>query len=144
MPRSFISFCGGLPAPSYFFPSSASSSSPNPLNYKFSWSPLGVLRATLNGAKYLLRNRVVEVEEGGLLDGSGRNVWNDIGGGIPGWKEWSANYPDDVQNRDLKPEGTRHGVSIPLVGLPNRDSLVYRDVYGLGGTVRSVVRGTLR
>ncbi|KAG7155794.1 Alpha-aminoadipic semialdehyde synthase-like [Homarus americanus] len=41
---SFVSFCGGLPAPEF---------SDNPLRYKFSWSPQGVLLNTLAGAKYL-------------------------------------------------------------------------------------------
>jgi alpha-aminoadipic semialdehyde synthase len=121
-PRSFVSFCGGLPAPS-------SSSNPNPLNYKFSWSPLGVLRAATNGAKYLLNGKVVEMEEGGLLEKSGRWIWDDVGSCVPGWKEFEMRVG---------------GTGMNLVGLPNRDSLPYRDVYGLGDGVRSVVRGTLR
>jgi alpha-aminoadipic semialdehyde synthase len=40
---SFISWCGGLPAPE---------ASGNPLGYKFSWSPRGVLLAGLNSAKF--------------------------------------------------------------------------------------------
>lgn len=46
---SFTSFCGGLPAPDVPF---------GPLRYKFSWSPLGVLRAALNPAKFRLNNLV--------------------------------------------------------------------------------------
>lgn len=42
--ESYISYCGGLPAPE---------SSDNPLRYKFSWSPRGVLLNTLGTAKYL-------------------------------------------------------------------------------------------
>ena len=41
---SFMSYCGGLPAPN---------SDTNPLGYKFSWSPKGVLSAAGNGASYL-------------------------------------------------------------------------------------------
>ena len=40
---SFISWCGGLPAPE---------NSDNPFGYKFSWSPKGVLLAGLNTAKF--------------------------------------------------------------------------------------------
>ena len=47
--ESFVSFCGGLPAPEC---------SDNPLRYKFSWSPRGVLLNTLSSAKYLLNNEV--------------------------------------------------------------------------------------
>lgn len=55
---SFISFCGGLPAPEF---------SDNPLRYKFSWSPRGVLFNTLAGAKYLEDGKVVNIPEGGRL-----------------------------------------------------------------------------
>ena len=40
---SFRSYCGGLPSPD---------SNDNPWGYKFSWSPLGVLRAGTNAACY--------------------------------------------------------------------------------------------
>ena len=46
---SFVSFCGGIPAPEF---------SDNPLRYKFSWSPKGVLLNTLSGARYLQDNKV--------------------------------------------------------------------------------------
>lgn len=42
--EKFVSFCGGLPAPEW---------SGNPLRYKFSWSPRGVLLNTLASARYL-------------------------------------------------------------------------------------------
>jgi len=41
---SFVSYCGGLPAPEY---------SNNPLRYKFSWFPRGALVNTVAEAKYL-------------------------------------------------------------------------------------------
>lgn len=47
---SFLSYCGGLPAPE---------DSDNPLGYKFSWSSRGVLLALRNSAKYV-RNGAVE------------------------------------------------------------------------------------
>jgi len=49
-PLSFTSFCGGLPA------AENTPSTPTGLQYKFSWSPLGVLRAALNDATFLLNN----------------------------------------------------------------------------------------
>lgn len=58
--ESFVSFCGGLPAPEC---------SDNPLGYKFSWSPRGALLNMLSGAKFLQDGRIVEVEEnGGLME----------------------------------------------------------------------------
>lgn len=46
---SFVSWCGGIPAPE---------SSANPLRYKFNWSPRGVLFNILGGAKYLENGKV--------------------------------------------------------------------------------------
>jgi len=58
--ESFVSFCGGLPAPE---------ASDNPLGYKFSWSPRGALMNMLSGAKYLQDGNAVTVDaNGGLLD----------------------------------------------------------------------------
>lgn len=58
--ESFISFCGGLPAPEC---------SDNPLGYKFSWSPRGALLNMLSGARFLQDGQIVDIEEnGGLLD----------------------------------------------------------------------------
>lgn len=47
--ESFVSWCGGLPAPEC---------SSNPLRYKFSWSPRGALLNTLAPAKYLHEGQV--------------------------------------------------------------------------------------
>ncbi|MCX8160513.1 MAG: saccharopine dehydrogenase NADP-binding domain-containing protein [Candidatus Saccharicenans sp.] len=49
---SFISYCGGLPAPE---------ARDNPFGYKFSWSPRGVLLAGRNEARYLLDGSEVVV-----------------------------------------------------------------------------------
>lgn len=49
---SFLSYCGGLPAPE---------NSNNPLGYKFSWSSRGVLLALRNSAKYYKDGKVEEV-----------------------------------------------------------------------------------
>uniref|UniRef100_H2Y798 Uncharacterized protein n=1 Tax=Ciona savignyi TaxID=51511 RepID=H2Y798_CIOSA len=53
---SFVSWCGGLPAPE---------DSDNPLKYKFSWSPVGVLLSAMNGSRCLRDGRVVEMAAGG-------------------------------------------------------------------------------
>ncbi|XP_063621559.1 alpha-aminoadipic semialdehyde synthase, mitochondrial [Cydia splendana] len=55
---SFVSYCGGLPAPEF---------SDNALRYKFSWNPRGVLLNTISAAKYLSRGQIVEVLSGGEL-----------------------------------------------------------------------------
>ncbi|KAI1919482.1 saccharopine dehydrogenase (NADP+, L-glutamate-forming) [Ophidiomyces ophidiicola] len=49
---SFLSYCGGLPAPEC---------SDNPLGYKFSWSSRGVLLALRNDAKYYKDGKIESV-----------------------------------------------------------------------------------
>uniref|UniRef100_A0AAR2KGY8 Saccharopine dehydrogenase (NAD(+), L-glutamate-forming) n=1 Tax=Pygocentrus nattereri TaxID=42514 RepID=A0AAR2KGY8_PYGNA len=56
--ESYSSFCGGIPAPEC---------SENPLRYKFSWSPYGVLLNTISPAVYLKDNQVITVPPGGSL-----------------------------------------------------------------------------
>jgi saccharopine dehydrogenase-like NADP-dependent oxidoreductase len=59
---SFMSYCGGLPAPE---------ANTNPLGYKFSWAPKGVLMAALNSARYMMDGKVIEIEGIDLL----KNYW---------------------------------------------------------------------
>ncbi|XP_058510934.1 alpha-aminoadipic semialdehyde synthase, mitochondrial isoform X2 [Ochotona princeps] len=53
--ESYVSYCGGLPAPEY---------SDNPLRYKFSWNPTGVLMNVMHPATYLLNGKVMNVAGG--------------------------------------------------------------------------------
>jgi saccharopine dehydrogenase-like NADP-dependent oxidoreductase len=48
----FYSLCGALPAPE---------SANNPFNYKFSWSPRGVIQAGNNDASYLRNGKIVNI-----------------------------------------------------------------------------------
>lgn len=50
---SFESICGGLPAPE---------ANDNPLGYKFSWSPRGVVLAGRNNAHYLKDGKEIKIE----------------------------------------------------------------------------------
>ncbi len=59
---SFMSYCGGLPAPE---------ANTNPLGYKFSWAPKGVLKAAGNGACFMKDGKVIKVEGKNLF----RNYW---------------------------------------------------------------------
>lgn len=56
---SFLSYCGGLPAPE---------ASDNPLGYKFSWSSRGVLLALRNMAKYWEDGAIQEVSGQRLME----------------------------------------------------------------------------
>ncbi|KAJ3391277.1 hypothetical protein HDU92_009137 [Lobulomyces angularis] len=102
--NKFISWCGGLPAPE---------NSDNPLGYKFSWSPRGVLLAGLNSGKFKKNNKLFDIPGSHLL-------------------KTSVDVP---MFRGLA-----------LEGVPNRDSLHYTDIYGLGKLedMDSMFRGTFR
>jgi saccharopine dehydrogenase-like NADP-dependent oxidoreductase len=54
----FYSLCGALPAPE---------AANNPLGYKFSWSPKGVILASRNGAFYLKKGKNIIVEPSRLF-----------------------------------------------------------------------------
>jgi saccharopine dehydrogenase (NADP+, L-glutamate forming) len=57
--EEFVSYCGGLPAPE---------ADTNPWGYKFSWSPLGVLRAGNNPAQYLRNGKKIVIPAERLFD----------------------------------------------------------------------------
>jgi saccharopine dehydrogenase-like NADP-dependent oxidoreductase len=59
---SFMSYCGGLPA---------QEANTNPLGYKFSWAPKGVLKAASNGAKYMKDGEIIEIDGPELFN----NYW---------------------------------------------------------------------
>ena len=99
---SFVSYCGGLPAPE---------SAENPLKYKFSWNPRAVIANTVGAARWLQNNEVIEVSEGGHLMDSAQDM-NFLTG-------------------------------FNLEGIPNRDSTVYKGIYGID-SAHTVLRGTLR
>ncbi|KAF8574094.1 hypothetical protein K439DRAFT_1642441 [Ramaria rubella] len=65
MVKSFVSFCGGLPAPE---------AADVPLGYKFSWSPRGVLNAALNGARFKLMGDEYNIHGDDLLSSHFRTV----------------------------------------------------------------------
>lgn len=56
--EEFYSLCGALPAPE---------DADNPLKYKFSWSPKGVVLASRNGALYLKKGKRVVIEPENLF-----------------------------------------------------------------------------
>lgn len=60
---NFSSFCGGLPAPEC---------SDNPLGYRFSWSPAGVLRALNRVAKYVENGKELHLSGVDLMSSAKR------------------------------------------------------------------------
>lgn len=69
--RSFKSVCGGLPAPE---------AANNPLKYKFSWSPKGVLTASQNAARFRWENELVEIDGPDLMQSAKpfHEAWPDM------------------------------------------------------------------
>jgi saccharopine dehydrogenase-like NADP-dependent oxidoreductase len=102
----FTSWCGGLPAPE---------ANTNPLGYKFSWSPRGVLLAGKSGAQYLKEGQEVTIPSGRLFE-----------------HHWPV--PVEIEGKPVQFEG-----------YPNRDSLPYMHTYGIASAgLRTMLRGTLR
>lgn len=85
----------------------------NPLKYKFSWSPRNALIGTMHPGKYLMEGKVVEIPQGGAIMETAKEM--DF-------------YPD---------------IPLKMEGYPNRDSLIYQDVYNIP-EAHTIVRGTLR
>jgi saccharopine dehydrogenase-like NADP-dependent oxidoreductase len=56
--EEFYSLCGALPAPE---------AADNPMKYKFSWSPKGVILASRNSALYLKKGRKIYIEPADLF-----------------------------------------------------------------------------
>lgn len=56
--EEFYSLCGALPAPE---------SADNPMKYKFSWSPKGVILASRNNASYLKKGQVINIDSANLF-----------------------------------------------------------------------------
>ena len=85
----FTSYCGGLPAPE---------ANTNPFGYKFSWSPIGVLLAGKNAARYIKDGEVVNIASADLFDNY--VIWP-----IEGLGDFEA-YP----NRDSVPYVDLYGI----------------------------------
>ncbi len=67
---SFISSCGGLPAPD---------ANDNPLGYKFSWSPKGVLMAGRNDARFLKDGKEVFIPSSKLFSSYWKTMVEGLG-----------------------------------------------------------------
>ncbi|KAJ1984674.1 hypothetical protein H4R34_000508 [Dimargaris verticillata] len=102
---SFISWCGGLPAPE---------ASNNPLGYKFSWSPRGVLTAGLNSALFRMNGRTHA---------------------IPGDQLLARGFPDVPLYRGFALEGVANRNSLQYLDTYN---------LGQPEDIDTMLRGTLR
>eukprot|EP00039_Didymoeca_costata_P019296 m.336977 g.336977 ORF g.336977 m.336977 type:complete len:539 (+) comp18006_c0_seq1:416-2032(+) len=142
---SFVSYCGGLPAPDC---------ADVPLQYKFSWSPRGVLSAGLNSATYLNNGQVVNIPSGRLFSNASPLNPEDYGFTITNNNKkleglGLGNIPPGRLFRNaspLNPEDftiINNNKKLELEGYPNRNSLIYADVYGIP-EAKTVLRGTIR
>ena len=85
----FSSLCGGLPAPE---------AANNPLRYKFSWSPKGVLSAAKNSAQYRENGQIIQVPGEQLLSSAKA---------VDGFPTLSL---EQLPNRDSLPYGELYGI----------------------------------
>lgn len=96
--KSFVSVCGGLPSSAS---SGAEDHSLNPLRYKFSWSPLGVIKACGNPATYRQDKRTVFISGSDLLNAAFPvKIWPDLSYGL-----------ECIPNRDSLHYGDLYGIS---------------------------------
>jgi saccharopine dehydrogenase-like NADP-dependent oxidoreductase len=68
--EEFYSLCGALPAPEAIN---------NPMGYKFSWSPKGVVLASRNGATYLKHDKIVTIAPIDLFKDRFTNYFPGVG-----------------------------------------------------------------
>ncbi|MFZ2055729.1 MAG: saccharopine dehydrogenase C-terminal domain-containing protein [Candidatus Aminicenantales bacterium] len=111
---SFISYCGGLPAPE---------ANTNPFGYKFSWSPTGVLLAGKNSAQYLQDGREVFIPAEKLFESYSLRSVEGLG--------IFEGYP----NRNSLPY-------IELYGVPETKTMLRGTLRNIGWceTIRTMVR----
>ncbi len=102
--EEFHSICGALPDPE---------TSDNPFNYKFSWSPKGVIMAGNNDGKYLKKGKTVKVETEELFSDRFSLEFPEVG------------RLDVYPNRDSLPY-------IDLYGIPETKTM-YRGTFRLPG-----------
>jgi alpha-aminoadipic semialdehyde synthase len=140
--KSFVSFCGGLPAPELLKGDSDHFGYPSagPLMYKFSWSPRGVLTAALNGARYRLGGKEIVVPGVGINSPSTAPSSKSTGGEL-----LTNGFPEVDFSGSAVYDERLNAIDGMLEGLPNRDSVPYAEMYGLRNEdMRTLLRGTLR
>jgi saccharopine dehydrogenase (NADP+, L-glutamate forming) len=102
--EEFYSLCGALPAPE---------AADNPMKYKFSWSPGGVIMASMNSALYLKKSRKVYIEPADLFK-----------------DRFTYNFPG-IGNLDVYPN--RDSISyIEIYGIPETKT-IYRGTFRYKG-----------
>eukprot|EP01112_Ceratiomyxa_fruticulosa_P015650 TRINITY_DN4631_c0_g2_i1.p1 TRINITY_DN4631_c0_g2~~TRINITY_DN4631_c0_g2_i1.p1 ORF type:complete len:494 (-),score=114.09 TRINITY_DN4631_c0_g2_i1:78-1559(-) len=107
----FVSWCGALPAPDC---------NENPLRYKFSWSPRGVLSSASLPSTFLYNNEMVSLTS------------------VMKWA-LAQHVPIDHVNH------SKHIEHFDFEGVGNRDSVSYIDTLQLNKEdVKTMLRGTLR
>jgi saccharopine dehydrogenase-like NADP-dependent oxidoreductase len=103
--QEFHAYGAGIPGPN---------ARGNPLSYKFSWSPIGVMRSYRRPARVITRGAVEELDATSLFE-PGRHHLLEV-----------------------------DGIGAPLECYPNGDAVHYAELFGLRGTVREMARYTGR
>jgi lysine 6-dehydrogenase len=101
----FYSYGAGFPAPG---------AADNPLKYKFSWSPIGVMRAYLRPAKVISKGQIFEIAAEDIFS------------------------KKNIHRLELDEIG------VPLECYPNGNSVYYAELFGLKNSVREMGRYACR
>jgi saccharopine dehydrogenase-like NADP-dependent oxidoreductase len=103
--REFHAYGAGVPGPN---------ARNNPLMYKFSWSPMGVMRSYRRPARIITRGEIVDIDPTALFE-PGRHHRLDV-----------------------------DAIGAPLECYPNGDAVHYAELFGIRDTVREMARYTGR
>ncbi|MEJ1280874.1 aminoadipate-semialdehyde synthase [Cricetulus griseus] len=130
--ESYVSYCGGLPAPEC---------SDNPLRYKFSWSPVGVLMNVMQPASYLLNGEkqllcdLVGISRSSSCETLKEAVFSKLGGDSTQLEaaEWLGLLGDEQvpQAESIVDAFSKHLVSKLSYGPEEKDMIVMRDSFGI-------------
>jgi saccharopine dehydrogenase-like NADP-dependent oxidoreductase len=103
--HAFYAYGAGIPGPN---------ARNNPLMYKFSWSPIGVMRSYRRPARIITAGEVVDIDPTALFE-PGRHHLLDV-----------------------------EAIGAPLECYPNGDAVHYAELFGIRDTVREMARYTGR
>jgi len=103
--REFYMYGAGIPGPN---------ARSNPLQYKFSWSVMGVMKAYRRPAKVITRGKPLDIESGKVFEKGNYHIL-------------------DLQE-----------IGVPLECFPNGDSVRYAELFGIRDTVEEMGRYTCR
>ncbi|CAF2734506.1 unnamed protein product [Rotaria sp. Silwood2] len=135
---SYVSYCGGLPAPEH---------SDNPLRFKFCWSPRSVLTDLLNPAKYLMKNKTIHEELATAL-GSKAPSYPTVAEWAKRFREGREGVNDDPRSGRPVSELTDENIELVREVINNDPHSTYDDIIAetflSHGTIERIIHDCLK